>query len=68
MSDNKQLKEALLKKSTKIKTDPVYFLGKYGVIQHPLKGKVNFNLYDFQEKSLKSFMEHDYNIVLKADN
>jgi len=66
MSDNKQLKEAIKKEYARCATDPVYFLGKYGVIQHPLKGKVNFNLYDFQEKSLKSFMEHDYNIVLKA--
>ena len=66
MSDKKQLKEAIKREYAKCATDPVYFLGKYGVIQHPLKGKVNFNLYDFQEKSLKSFMEHDYNIVLKA--
>ena len=66
MSDKKQLKEAIKREYAKCATDPVYFLGKYGVIQHPLKGKVNFNLYDFQEKSLESFMKHDYNIVLKA--
>ena len=65
MSDNKQLKEAI-KRYAKCATDPVYFLGKYGIIQHPVRGKVNFNLYDFQEKSLESFMKHDYNIVLKA--
>ena len=66
MSDNKQLKEAIKREYTKCATDPVYFLGKYGIIQHPVRGKVNFNLYDFQEKSLESFMKHDYNIVLKA--
>lgn len=66
MSDKKQLKEAIKREYAKCATDPVYFLGKYGVIQHPLRGKVNFNLYDFQEKSLESFMKHDYNIVLKA--
>ena len=66
MEDKKQLKEAIRREYAKCATDPVYFLGKYGIIQHPVKGKVNFNLYDFQEKSLKSFMEHDYNIVLKA--
>ena len=66
MSDKKQLKEAIKREYAKCATDPTYFLGKYGIIQHPVKGKVNFNLYDFQEKSLKSFMEHDYNIVLKA--
>ena len=66
MSDNKQLKEAIKREYAKCATDPVYFLGKYGIIQHPVRGKVNFNLYDFQEKSLESFMKHDYNIVLKA--
>ena len=66
MSDKKQLKEAIKREYAKCATDPTYFLGKYGIIQHPVKGKVNFNLYDFQEKSLKSFMKHDYNIVLKA--
>ena len=66
MSDKKQLKEAIKREYAKCATDPVYFLGKYGIIQHPVRGKVNFNLYDFQEKSLESFMKHDYNIVLKA--
>jgi len=67
MEDNKkQLKEAIKREYAKCAQDPTYFLGKYGIIQHPVRGKVNFNLYDFQEKSLKSFMEHDYNIVLKA--
>jgi len=67
MEDNKkQLKEAIKREYAKCAQDPTYFLGKYGIIQHPVRGKVNFNLYDFQEKSLKSFMKHDYNIVLKA--
>ena len=64
--EKKQLKEAIKREYAKCATDPVYFLGKYGIIQHPVRGKVNFNLYDFQEKSLESFMKHDYNIVLKA--
>jgi len=66
MENKKQLKEAIKREYAKCAQDPTYFLGKYGIIQHPVRGKVNFNLYDFQEKSLKSFMEHDYNIVLKA--
>ena len=66
MEDKKQLKEAIKREYAKCATDPVYFLGKYGIIQHPVRGKVNFNLYDFQEKSLKSFMQNDYNVVLKA--
>ncbi len=64
--EKKQLKEAIKREYAKCAQDPVYFLGKYGIIQHPVKGKVNFNLYDFQEKSLNSFMKNDYNVVLKA--
>ena len=44
----------------------MYFLKKYAVIQHPLKGKVPFALYPFQEKSINDFKEHNYNIILKA--
>ena len=66
MENKKQLKEAIKREYAKCAQDPTYFLGKYGIIQHPVRGKVNFNLYDFQEKSLKSFMVNDYNIVLKA--
>ena len=62
----KQIKEAIKREYTKCAQDPTYFLGKYGIIQHPVKGKVNFNLYDFQEKALHSFMNSDYNVVLKA--
>ena len=66
MENKKQLKEAIKREYAKCAQDPTYFLGKYGIIQHPVRGKVNFNLYDFQEKSLKSFMQNDYNVVLKA--
>jgi len=43
-----------------------HFLKKYSVIQHPTKGKIYFNLYDFQEKALNEFLEHRFNIVLKS--
>ena len=33
--------------------DPIYFMKKYCVVQHPMKGKVPFHLYEYQEKSLK---------------
>ncbi len=46
--------------------DPVYFIKKYCYIQHPLRGKILFNLYDFQERCLYDFRDHDYNIVLKS--
>ena len=40
MSDKKQLKEAIKREYAKCAQDPVYFLGKYGIIQHPVRGKL----------------------------
>ena len=65
MSD-KKIKEVIKKEYLKCAVDPVYFLKKYAVIQHPLQGKVPFALYPFQEASLKDFKENNYNIILKA--
>ena len=64
MSD--KIKEVIKQEYLKCAVDPVYFLKKYAVIQHPLQGKVPFALYPFQEASLKDFKDHNYNIILKA--
>ena len=61
-----QLKEVIKKEYTKCAKDPVYFMKKYCVVQHPIKGKVPFHLYDYQEKSLQTFEDFRFNIVLKA--
>jgi len=45
---------------------PVHFMKKYCYIQHPIRGRVLFNLYPFQEKVLYQFQKNDYNIVLKS--
>ena len=47
-------------------TDPAYFMKKYCMIQHPIKGKIPFDLYDFQEKSVNEFKDNRFNIILKA--
>ena len=65
MEDNK-LKEAIKKEYTKCAKDPVYFMKKYCMIQHPIEGKIPFHLYDFQEKTLLDLIINDYNIILKA--
>ncbi len=65
MEENK-LKEAIKKEYTKCAKDPVYFLKKYAMIQHPIEGKIPFSLYDFQEKTLLDLINNDYNIILKA--
>jgi len=61
-----QLKEVIKSEYSRCAKDPAYFMKKYCVVQHPMKGKVPFNLYEFQEKSLRTFEEHRFNIILKA--
>ena len=46
--------------------DPVHFMKKYCFIQHPQRGRIQFNLFPFQEKVLKLFRDNPYNIVLKS--
>tara|TARA_B100000029_G_scaffold515344_1_gene621885 strand:+ start:665 stop:2251 length:1587 start_codon:yes stop_codon:yes gene_type:complete len=65
-SGKKQLKQAIRTEFLKCAQDPVYFLRKYCVIQHPQKGKIKFNLYDYQEDTIREFVENEYNIILKA--
>lgn len=46
--------------------DPIYFIKKYLYIQHPIKGRLPFELYPFQEECVESFLQHKFNIVLKS--
>ena len=69
MSDNLQkgqLKKVIRSEFVKCAKNPAYFMKKYCQIQHPMRGKISFNLYDFQERILDDFVDHDYNIILKA--
>lgn len=45
---------------------PVYFMRHYVKIQHPMRGKVLFDLYPFQESTLQSFHDYKFNIILKS--
>jgi hypothetical protein len=60
------LKQLISNEFTKCAKSPAYFLKKYCYIQHPIKGKLLFDLYPFQENSIKEFEDNDYNIVLKG--
>jgi len=46
--------------------DPIYFMKKYCVIQHPTRGKIPFHLYPFQEECLTDFKDNRFNIILKS--
>ena len=61
-----QIKEVIKKEYVKCAKDPAYFMRKYCLIQHPIKGKIPFDLYDFQDKTVSEFVENRFNIILKA--
>ncbi len=63
---SQDLKQAIQREYLKCAQDPVHFMKKYCTIQHPTKGKIKFDLYDFQEKMLTDFKENRYNIILKS--
>jgi hypothetical protein len=62
----KTLKELITEEYRKCAGDPIYFMKKYCVIQHPVRGKIPFHLYSFQEECLTDFKENRFNIILKS--
>jgi hypothetical protein len=46
--------------------NPKYFINKYVKIKHPTRGIVPFSLWDFQKNLIDNYMEHRFNVVLKA--
>jgi hypothetical protein len=55
-----------VKEIIKCGKDPVYFFNQYGKIQHPLKGLIPFNTFDFQDDCVDYFNEERFNIILKS--
>ena len=66
MPTKTQIQETIRKEYVKCAMDPVYFMREYCYVQHPVRGKIKFDLYPFQEKTLSDVANHDYNIILKA--
>ena len=63
---NKDLKNIIRQEYIKCAQDPAHFMKKYCHIQHPQRGRVIFNLYPFQEKTLHLLRDNPYSIILKS--
>lgn len=50
----------------KCAVDPAYFMKRYCYIQHPKRGRLLFDLYQYQTDSLAVLKDNDQVIVLKA--
>ena len=58
-----QLKEVIKSEYIKCAQDPVYFLKKYCMIQHPIKGKIPFSLYPFQEEMANTISDNRFTVI-----
>jgi len=63
---NKQLQDVIENEKRKCFEDPIYLIRKHCKIEHPLRGKIPFNLYPYQESTIKQFDQHRFNIVGKG--
>ena len=62
----KNLKQIIAEEYQKCAKDPIHFMKKYCMIQHPVRGKIPFHLFPFQEKTLTEFHHNRFNVVLKS--
>ena len=60
------IKKVIRSEYLKCAKDPVHFMKKYCYIQHPQRGRIQFNLFPFQERVLKLLQENPYSIILKS--
>lgn len=49
----------------KCKDDPIYFIRNYVWIVHPVKGRIKFDLFRFQERLLREIIENRFTITRK---
>jgi len=66
MSEQQNIKEIIKQEFVRCAQDPVYFMKKYYCIQHPQRGRIQFNLYPFQEAVLHQFKKNRYSIINKS--
>lgn len=59
-------KDIIKQEYSKCYASAAYFMKRYCYIQHPKKGKIKFNLYDFQVDTLDQLQNNTHNIINKG--
>ena len=54
------------KEIVKCGKDPVHFINKYAKIQHPTRGTIPFDTYDFQDECVRAYIDNRFNIIVKS--
>jgi terminase large subunit-like protein len=60
------LRELIRTEFKRCAVDPIYFIRKYCYIQEPIRGRILFDLFQYQENAIHDFEDHLYNIILKG--
>jgi hypothetical protein len=66
MEKQQTLKDKIREEFMRCASDPAYFMKKYYTIQHPTRGRLFFDLYEFQEEVLHLYQNHEYCIINKS--
>lgn len=59
-------KNFVIQEYIKCRQDPKYFIKNYCYITHPVKGKLPFQTFPFQDDLTDMFVENRYSIILKS--
>ncbi len=59
-------KQEVMREIVRCGKDPVYFCNNYAKIAHPMRGLITFDMYGFQEETLRNFNRDRFNVILKA--
>ena len=53
-----------LQELVRCSNDPIYFIKKYVRLQHPVRGSLPFNLFEYQERMIRFYEEAHYAIAM----
>lgn len=54
--------EEMIREIAKCAADPIYFIENYVYIKHPVKGRVKFNLYEYQKEMIRIYQSERFAI------
>lgn len=55
----------MIQELAKCKKDPIYFITNYIKVQHPTKGNIPFNLFEYQERFVRCMHENRFVVTLQ---
>lgn len=59
-------KKAMMAEIVRCGKDPIHFCNNHAKISHPMRGLIPFDMYDFQETTLRDFRVNRFTVILKA--